>query len=316
MQPDGNALVVVSAGFPTADYAVADEFTSACTPDRAFGNGGSEHLTFDGQALTITAVIPAADGKTILAGSTAKGWLIARIGAGGRLDPAFGRGGSTVLPWPGSMSAIALTSSGDIVLGATAGGDCCVREWVGELNPDGAPIRSFGAGGRTAIPVYLDDSGISRVWAAPDGEILALSGGGNMGCLDTYDSALTSRGTPVPEFQSNFNAAARKVVPSQVFVADVVIRPSSSSWSAPIRTPACRASLVAPRRAASYFPSSQDRARRVLRDSTVPYVATALAAEERDEIFMRAARAELGSGPVAQEILPLVGLPAYSALKS
>ena len=227
MQPDGNTLVVVSAGFPTAGYAIADEFTPACTPDRAFGNGGTEHLTFGGQAFTISAAIPASGGKTILAGSTAKGWLLARIGAGGRLDPAFGSGGSTVLPWPGSVSAITQTSSGDIVLGGTAGGGCCVREWVGELNPDGALIRSFGDGGRTAIPVYLDDSGIGRVWAAPDGEILALSEGGNMGCWGTYVSALTSHGTPVPGFQSNFNAAMRRVVPSQVFVAGVIIRPSS-----------------------------------------------------------------------------------------
>ena len=227
MQPDGNTLVVVSAGFPTAGYAIADEFTPACTPDRAFGNGGTEHLTFGGQTFTISAAIPAPGGKTILAGSTARGWLLARIDAGGRLDPAFGSGGSTVLPWPGSVSAITQTSSGDIVLGGTAGGGCCVREWVGELNPDGALIRSFGDGGRTAIPVYLDDSGIGRVWAAPDGEILALSGGGNMGCWGTYVSALTSQGRPVPGFQSNFNAAMRQVVPSQVFVAGVIIRPSS-----------------------------------------------------------------------------------------
>jgi len=227
MLPDGNTLVVVSAGYPTAGYAVAYEFTQACTPDRAFGNGGTEHLTFGGQALTVTAAIAAPDGKVILAGSTAKGWLVARIGADGRLDPAFGSGGSTILHWPGGVSAVALTSSGDIVLGATAGGGCCVSEWVSELNPDGGLIRSFGDGGRTAIPVYLDDSGISRVWAAPDGEILALSGGGNMGCWDTYVSALTSGGTPVPGFQSNLNAAMRRVEPSQVYVADVIIRPSS-----------------------------------------------------------------------------------------
>jgi hypothetical protein len=227
MQPDGNTLVMVSAGFPTARYAVADEFTPACTLDRTFGNDGTEHLTFGGQAFTISAAIPAADGKTILAGSTARGWLIARIDASGRLDPAFGPGGSTMLPWPGSVSAITQTSSGDIILGGTAGGGCCVREWVGELRPDGALIHSFGDGGRTAIPVYLDDSAISRVWAAPDGEILALSGGGNMGCWDTYVSALTSQGRPVPGFQSNFNAAIRRAVPSQILVADAVGRPGS-----------------------------------------------------------------------------------------
>jgi len=227
VQPDGNTLVVVSAGFPAASYAIADEFTPACTPDRAFGQDGTEHLAFGGQEFTISAVIPAPGGKTLLAGSTAKGWLVARIDAGGRLDAAFGTGGSAVLPWPGSVSAITQTSSGSIVLGGTAGGGCCAREWIGELTRDGALIRGFGAGGREAIPVYLGDSGIGRVWAAPDGEILALSGGGNMGCWGTYVSALTSRGTPVPGFQSAFNAAMHHVLPSQVFVAGVIIRPGS-----------------------------------------------------------------------------------------
>jgi len=226
MQPDGNTLVVVSSGYPAANYAVAAEFTPSCTPDRAFGDGGTEHLAFGGRALAISAVISAPGGKTILGGSTPKGWLVARIDANGGLDQAFGSGGSTVLPWPGSVSAMTLNSAGDIVLGGTAGGGCCVREWVGELNPHGALMHGFGSGGRAAIPVYLDDSGIDRVWAAPDGEILALSEGGNMGCWDTYVSALTGQGRPVPGFQSNFNAAERKVVPAQIFVADVITKPN------------------------------------------------------------------------------------------
>jgi hypothetical protein len=224
MLPAGTALVVTSAGYPSASFAVADAFTSDCAPDRAFGSHGVERLTFGGQTVSIAAAVPAPGGGTILAGGTTKGWLVARLLANGSLDPAFGSGGWTVLPWPGSASAIAVTPSGDIMLGGSEGGGCCVRAWVGELTADGGIVSGFGSGGRSAIPVHLDDSGLARVWAAPDGEIFALITGGNMGCWGVSVSALTSSGSPVPSFQSNFTAAMRRVSPSGIFVGDVIVR--------------------------------------------------------------------------------------------
>jgi hypothetical protein len=224
MLPSGSTLVVTSAGYPTASYAVADAFTSDCSPDRAFGSHGVERLVLGGQVFSIDAAIPVPGGGTILAGSTAKGWLVARLDARGRLDPTFGSGGWTVLPWPGSVSAIALTPSGDILLGGSQGGGCCVREWVGELNAGGGVVSEFGSGGRTPIPVSGDDSGITRVWVEPDGDVFALTSGGNMGCWGISISALTSSGSPVPSFRSNFTAAMRRVSPSGIFVGDVIVR--------------------------------------------------------------------------------------------
>ena len=224
MLPSGTTLVVTSAGYPSASFAVADAFTSGCSPDRAFGSHGVERIVFGGQVFSIAAAVPAPGGGTILAGSTAKGWLVARLDARGRLDPTFGSGGWTVLPWPGSVSAIAVTPSGNIVLGGSQGGGCCVREWVGELNAGGGVVSDFGSGGRARIPVYGDDSGITRVWVEPDGDVFALTSGGNMGCWGISISALTSSGTPVPSFQSNFTAAMRRVSPSGIFVGDVIVR--------------------------------------------------------------------------------------------
>jgi len=224
MLRDGTTLIVVSAGYPSVSFALADAFASDCSPDRAFGSHGVERLSFGGQAFYIDAAIPAPGGGTILAGATNKGWLVARLDASGRLDPAFGSGGWTVLPWPGMVSAIAVTPSGEIVLGGSQGGGCCVREWVAELNAGGGIVSGFGSGGRSAIPVYRDDSGITRVWVEPGGEILALTAGGNMGCWGITVSALTSSGSPVPSFQSNFTAAMRRVSPSGIFVGDVVPR--------------------------------------------------------------------------------------------
>jgi hypothetical protein len=224
MLPNGTTLVVTSAGYPSASYAVADAFTSDCSPDRAFGSGGVERLVFGGQVFSIAAAAPAPGGGVILAGSTAKGWLVAHLDARGRLDPAFGSGGWTVLPWPGSVSAVAVTPSGHIVLGGSQGAGCCVREWVGELNARGGVVGEFGSGGRAPVPVYGDDSGITRVWVEPDGDVFALTSGGNMGCWGISISALTRSGSPVPSFRSNFTAAMRRVSPSGVFVGDVIVR--------------------------------------------------------------------------------------------
>jgi hypothetical protein len=224
MLPGGITLVVASAGYPSASFALAHAFTSDCAPDRAFGSHGVERLAFGGQAFSIAAAVPAPGGGTILAGGTAKEWLVARLRASGSLDAAFGSGGWTVIPWPGSVTAIAVTPSGGIVLGGTEGGGADVREWVGELNADGGIVSDFGSGGRSAIPVYRDDSVLTRVWAEPDGEIFALAEGGDMGCWGINVFALTSSGSPVPSFQSNFTAAMRHVSPSGIFIGDVIVR--------------------------------------------------------------------------------------------
>ncbi len=229
MLPGGTTLVVASAGFPAASYALAYAFTSDCAPDRAFGSHGVERLAFGGRDFSIAAAVPAPGGGTILAGGTVtggtpKGWLVARLGASGSPDAAFGSGGWTALPWPGGVTAVALAPSGDIVLGGTEGGGADVREWVGELNADGRIVSGFGSGGRSAVPVYRDDSELARVWAEPGGEVFALAEGGDMGCWGINVFALTGSGSPVPSFQSNFTAAMRHVSPSGIFVGDVLVR--------------------------------------------------------------------------------------------
>ncbi|HML00072.1 MAG TPA: hypothetical protein VK428_07790 [Acidimicrobiales bacterium] len=149
---------------------------------------------------------------------------MARINPKGSLDQTFGSGGWTVLPWPGGVSAIAETPSGDIVLGGTEGGGCCYQEWIGEVNAEGGIVSDFGSGGRTRIPGFRDDSGIYRVSVGQDGEIFVLTSGGNMGGWGVTISALSSSGLPLPSFQSNVNAAMTGITPSGVFVGDMDVR--------------------------------------------------------------------------------------------
>ena len=228
--PSGITLVIVSSGFPAASYALAYAFTSTCAPDPAFGNDGVERLTFGGQTVSVEGVVPSPQGGAILVGGIDPlgqqngGWLVARIDVTGALDPTFGTGGWSVLPWTGSASAVTQTPSGKIVVGGSGGGGCCVQAWVGELTANGAIVNQFGSQGRSQIPVYRDDSGISEVAVETGGNILALTTGGNMGYWGVNVSALTSTGAPVPSFQANFTAAMEHVAPSGIFVGDLVVR--------------------------------------------------------------------------------------------
>jgi hypothetical protein len=224
MLPSGTTLVVVSAGFPSASFAEVHAYTSTCAPDGSFGDNGAERLAFGGRDFSVAAAAPALGGGAVLAGGSTSGWLVARIEPDGRLDPAFGKGGWTVLPWPGSASAVARAPSGDIVLGGSVGGGCCVREWVGELSARGAPAGRFGPGGRVSVRPMFDDSGVARVAVEPDGDILALIAGGNMGNWGVTVAALTASGSPVPSFERNFDAAMGHALPSGIFVGDLVAR--------------------------------------------------------------------------------------------
>lgn len=188
MLPSGVSIVVVSAGFPTAAVAAVHAFTPSCAPDTSFGEGGSEQLSFGGRDFTINAAAPAVGGGLVLAGQTntadqiGTGWLVARLGPSGRLDPSFGVGGWAELPWPGGASAVAQEPSGRILVAGTHGAGCCEIEWVGELSPRGALVGGFGSAGRTSLAVTRDDSGAAQVGVEPDGEILVVTAGGNMGC--------------------------------------------------------------------------------------------------------------------------------------
>jgi hypothetical protein len=225
MLPSGVSIVVVSAGFPTAAVATVHAFTPSCAPDTSFGEGGTEQLSYRGRDFTINAAAPAVGGGLVLAGQTntadqiGTGWLVADIGPSGRLDPSFGVGGWAELPWPGGASAIAREATGRILVAGTHGAGCCEIEWVGELSPRGAILGRFGRAGRTSLAVTRDDSGAAQVAVEPDGEILVVTAGGNMGCWGLTVSALTASGSPVPSFEQDFNAA----MPQTTFVGSLVV---------------------------------------------------------------------------------------------
>jgi hypothetical protein len=222
----GTTLVVLSSGYPQQPYVVLRAFRPGCRPDQAFGVGGSEKLRWGDADVTVDSALALRGGGALLVGEVGpvlhSSWLVARIDAYGRLDPHFGHGGWTALPWPGEAQAAVAAGSGDFVVGGSNGGGCCVRAWLAEINSSGAVVQGFGSGGATGVPV-LEDSGIVGLWVLPSGNILEQTAGGNMGCWSVSLAELAPGGAIV----TGFGQAYEQVMGNQVFVGGVVPRGNS-----------------------------------------------------------------------------------------
>ena len=140
------------------------------------------------------------DGGAIVAGSYAGGWVIGEITASGQLNPRFARGGWSVLPFEGTVTNVLQETSGRIILGGNEhASGCCTVNWAAALSADGQLDPMFGEHGRVKLPTG-ESSGINRLALEPNGDILAQSGYGNMGCWGTALAMLTPSGAPEPLF--------------------------------------------------------------------------------------------------------------------
>ena len=94
VQPDGKLVIAGSDG--TQDFLV-HRLHADGSPDRSFGGNGTVTADFAGRDDTITAIALQDDGKLVVAGRSAVGLderpAVARLTAGGALDPLFGVGG-------------------------------------------------------------------------------------------------------------------------------------------------------------------------------------------------------------------------------
>lgn len=229
MQPNGDALVIAS-GAPTPTTAIAAEFRTPCDLDPTFGESGVTQLDGRGFGVSIADVIPTAGGGALVAGSTTGAvgrWLVGKLTASGQLDQAFGERGWAVLPWPGTATTMAVTPNGNILVGGF-GTDNGVS-FVGEITAQGSVVRSFGAGGHALMPP-AHDGGVQGVWVEPAGKILALVGGGNMGCWWVQAVTLTASGRRMPGFTARVDDALKYADPGRepdlpIFVGSVSTGP-------------------------------------------------------------------------------------------
>lgn len=223
MLANGDTLVVAS-GAPRPDTAVAAEFRTSCEMNTAFGQGGATLLANAGHGVSITDVLPTTDGGALIAGGTNslldRHWLVGKLTADGQLDQAFGNQGWASLPWRYTATAMAVTHSGDIVVGGL--GSQNGSSFVTEIDANGRLVPTFGVGGRTRMPPW-HDGGVSGVWIEPNGNILALVGGGNMGCWGVVAVTLTPSGQRALGFTSRFRQELRQADPNPKFGLPIFI---------------------------------------------------------------------------------------------
>jgi hypothetical protein len=111
---DGSTLVA-SSGYPTLRSVELHSVTALCAPNRMFGHEGVAtialpprarpgHPPADGvppNGLWVNAVAPRRGGGAILAGTYGNDWVVGEVTSRGQIDPTFGDGGWTVLPFAG-----------------------------------------------------------------------------------------------------------------------------------------------------------------------------------------------------------------------
>jgi hypothetical protein len=230
MLANGDAVAVATAA-PTPETATVAEFRSPCALDPGFGHAGAIELALPGAGVAVGAVAPTGDGGALLAGNTDRGdhWLVGKLTASGALDPSFGTRGWSVLPWRGSADAIAVTRAGDIVLGGADRPHENGQSMVTEVTARGRVVPTFGVLGRVAMPGY-HDGGLESVAVEPSGQILALVGGGNMGCWGVTAVTLSPSGHLLRGFTERFQRALLLADPTicwtPVFVGDTQVGPT------------------------------------------------------------------------------------------
>jgi hypothetical protein len=210
---DGSTLIAIS-DYSAKRSVVLHSVTRRCAPNVAFGRHGVATIAIYSRpararpvgsgapsGLRINAVAARNGGGAILAGGFGSNWVVGEVSRRGQLDPTFGDGGWTVLPFEGEVSTIVQEPSGRIVMGGdNGGGGCCLVNSVAALSARGQLERAFGKHGRTELRAPTLEAGIGALMLRPSGDILAAVGYGNNGCWGVAIDFLTPTGHPVPRF--------------------------------------------------------------------------------------------------------------------
>ena len=150
-------------------------------PETGFGQGGMVSIpVFDGAALAQTVTVDSA-GRPVITGQTIDRGeevaFVARLRTDGSLDPSFGDGGVTALPYvslAGDAPRLAFGAGGRIVV-AGFGASPRAATIVVRLRADGTLDRGFGAGGFVPIALGIDDTLPTAVAELRDGRIVFVA---------------------------------------------------------------------------------------------------------------------------------------------
>jgi uncharacterized delta-60 repeat protein len=193
IQPDGKIVVAGETqdlvGGNVSAFALS-RYHSDGRLDLAFGTGGKVVARFDGYDFAFPlALALQPDGKILLAGGAAVAgasgaFALVRYSADGRLDLAFGTGGTVVTNFGDGGYIVGLTvqSDGKIVVAGNSFDMVRIGSVSGRQNfavaryrIDGSLDPSFGAGGKI-ITGFGDNDAASAVAVQSDGKIVVAGG--------------------------------------------------------------------------------------------------------------------------------------------
>ncbi len=164
LQPDGKIIVAGSASYDSLNRDIGfslTRFNPDGSTDFGFGAGGKQITDFFDAGAKANGIVLQADSKFVVAGTAsdsatrpvATDFALARYNSDGSLDPTFGIGGETSVPFSDSAAeqanALALAPDGKIIVAGSAfktfatPPDFALRRY----NSDGSIDTSFGAGG-------------------------------------------------------------------------------------------------------------------------------------------------------------------------
>ena len=228
IQPDGKIVVAGTSFFVAPGPApgrdvVLSRYNPDGSLDPSFGTGGKVATALGANQAGAEDMTLQADGKILVAGSTASptgaDFALARFNPDGSPDISFGTGGAVSTDLFGSddsAEAVALQTDGKIVLaGVTHVLGATNQFGLVRYNPDGSLDTAFGVGGRATTDVGFVALDVA---IQPSGKIVAAG----QSTSDTYALArFTVDGSLDPSFgtggtlQTNLGYATTYAVASQ-----------------------------------------------------------------------------------------------------
>jgi uncharacterized delta-60 repeat protein len=196
--------------------------------DPSFGTGGKVRTNF-GASMAPGAAALQPDGKIVVVGAAdnfevaTQVFGVVRYLTDGRLDPAFGNGGSVITAFTDFINvpnAVAIQPDGKIVVaGETESADGSISEFaLARFNPDGSLDASFGSGGKVTTEFFAAPFGGVRevadvILVQPDNKII-VAGVAIQGARQPANTALARynpNGTLDPTFGNNGRVAVRAI---------------------------------------------------------------------------------------------------------
>ena len=189
LQPDGKIIVVGSASYDSVNRDIGfslTRFNPDGSTDFGFATGGKQITDFFNAGAKANAIVLQADGKFVVAGTAsdsatrpvATDFALARYNSDGSLDPTFGIGGETSVPFSDSAAeqanALAIAPDGKIIVAGSAfktfatPPDFALRRY----NSDGSIDTTFGAGGAVTTDFAGGTDNAQALAIQPNGNVV------------------------------------------------------------------------------------------------------------------------------------------------